>query len=795
MVRRHKAFRLGSVFTVTAMVGLGFGLPTAPAQARPSDTVVLPGHEGATALTLLAASPRGVVVRQSGIAGIDTFAGSANHFLSGAEGTQLSRRPAIEPTITDNGGSVLSVVGGTLTWSKRVLPFGGPNLYVVHRTDVRTGTDVVDGRMPPPIGFTGAAWLATQPASFTTFPLPPPALRQYPTSPAPGDPSTLLPATVVLSPLDNVQATATESGAVLLSSFTGPDPGRVYRLDLIDVAHGTVENLVTGSTDLIGSVALSPETLAWTTQTGGGLRISQRPRAGGAVTSYLESDPQASGGTLRAGTQQVGYLVTPAAPADPAGPVLRVVPAGAAPVVRSVALPPGSDGLAAVGNRFLTATGTTLATAGVYSVGPSGPPVRTATVPARTYPIRSLALTGGRIYYTDDSDPTPALPSRPVWWRPVSDGRRPTLGPESRFSLRSAAPSNPVPLPSIAFSAGRGAIATPLDNSVELLDSGAVDGAIQESGAPNVSGPYTLLNGKVYRPDGERIFTEPADAEAFDRADDIYGHSVIWSRVRSSSDSGPQAEVWADDVEQAQPVKLADPASCPGAPPVSIWGTTVAWGNCGDPTITVQALGSPDRRLVPTDPDSPVFRLVLAEGTLFWADGQGEHLLDLTRADSSPVNLTGSADQVLIDNHVIARLVRGPQGPDAVELTPLPFTAAFRPRLIGVLGPLGFTPDGDGHADTWTPEFDVTKPLRSVELEITQLTGTKALRTLKADAPDGSIRGLAWDGRDAKGRPLPVGTYRWILTGRADDGDGRLIAADGGPTVTGTIEIDAVPGG
>jgi hypothetical protein len=417
-------------------------------------------------------------------------------------------------------------------------------------------------------------------------------------------------------------------------------------------------------------------------------------------------------------------------------------------------------------------------------------------VPARTYPIRSLALTGGRIYFTDDSLPEPSLPSRPVWWRTVSDGRRPTLSAESMLSLRSAAASYPVPAPSIAFSAGRGAIGTPLDNSVELLDGGAVDGAIQETGTPNVSGPYTLLNGKVYRPDGERVFTEPADADAFDRADDIYGERVVWSRARAGSDSGPSAEVWTDDVEHPQPVKLAAPGPCPGTPPVSIWGTTVAWGNCGASTITVQTLGSGDQRTVATDPNSPVLRLILAEGTLFWSDGQGEHLLDLTRADTSPVSLTGTADQVLIDNHVIARLVRGPQGADAVELEPLPFTAGYRPRLIGTLGALGFTPDGDGHADTWTPEFDVSKPVRAVELQISQLARTKSLRTLKAaDAPDGSVRGLVWDGRDAKGRPLPVGTYRWTLTARAQDGDGKLIAVDGGPAVTGTIEIDAVAGG
>jgi hypothetical protein len=149
-----------------------------------------------------------------------------------------------------------------------------------------------------------------------------------------------------------------------------------------------------------------------------------------------------------------------------------------------------------------------------------------------------------------------------------------------------------------------------------------------------------------------------------------------------------------------------------------------------------------------------------------------------------------------VDDHQLVRDVRttpSDLSPD-LRISRLPFAATYRPRLIGRLGPLGFTPDGDGHADTWAPQFDVTKPLRSASLKITDWSGAKTVRTFSTDAPDGSLRGLVWDGRNRKGAVAPVGTYRWTLTGRADDGEGALIGTDGSATITGTLEIDAIDG-
>jgi gliding motility-associated-like protein len=144
----------------------------------------------------------------------------------------------------------------------------------------------------------------------------------------------------------------------------------------------------------------------------------------------------------------------------------------------------------------------------------------------------------------------------------------------------------------------------------------------------------------------------------------------------------------------------------------------------------------------------------------------------------------------MLDDHRIARQLFA-KGRTSYDVQTLPFDEKYAPRLIAPYAAGGFSPNADGHADTWTPQFDITKPLKSAELSILDSTG-KTVRKLMATAPDGSIRDLSWDGRTSKGVKLPVGAYQWKLSGRADDGDGTLLDPWGRASVQGTVEIDAV---
>jgi hypothetical protein len=186
-------------------------------------------------------------------------------------------------------------------------------------------------------------------------------------------------------------------------------------------------------------------------------------------------------------------------------------------------------------------------------------------------------------------------------------------------------------------------------------------------------------------------------------------------------------------------------------------------------------------------------QLTLGEGTAAWLSNEVTHAVDLTSAGSAPVTLAGRTRSMVLDDHRVARQLYPANRalPAPVRIEQLPFTARHRPRLIGTVALLGFTPNGDGKGDVWAPKFDVTKPLTKVSLRITASTTGRVVRTLTTTAPDGSLRGLSWDGRSDRGTKAAPGIYHWRLSGVAGDGDGSLIGANGG-AVSGSIEIDAV---
>lgn len=772
---------------LTALLVGALALPlTTPAEAASSYSVTIPQHPVPASLTLLGASADGVAVQQGAV----TDDSAVSPIFTGPEGTELKVRPQLGPTVTSYPRTVLAVVDETLTWYEHVWRVGSQPKEA-HRMNLLTGEDLGnDGMIAAPGAFNGESWFSDAVLGHTDYPSnwqrP---LRQYHAGTAgrSGD-GTMI--TDILIP--NVQgisgvAMAADKTAVLRATMGLDHNGAEhYYLDLVNLRSKAVDRLL-DSIDVISRVALTKDTIVWVSRPAGErIRINQRPRTGGATTSYSEPSWYADAADLVAGDAGVAYLVTD--PGDPDDPnsspntVLRIVNSSTA---HEVALPYGGFGLAAVGDRFLTATGGTRggnpAVAGVYSIR-ADTVSRVATVPNASLPPQQWSFSAGNFRYTDRSEPTE--PGMPVWERTVSGTHRATFSTERRLARTSG---------SMAFSAGRGVVGSPDQNGVwQLLDRGEVTAEIEALGTPNVSGPYTLIGGKMFRPDGEHIYTEPTPDGLTSGGDDLFGSRVIYTRIGGDG----QAAIWLDDAEAPSPTKLDTiPAGCYQGPEVSIWGELAAWAStCGD-RITVRNLRTNLTRVVPTSSDT-LTQLFLSEGTLTWIDDE-DHVLDLTSPTSVPATLaslsgTGKARLIAIDDHRVARDVAAyPRGLSRdLQMSPLPFSPKYAPRLISKLAPGGFSPDGDGQRDTWAPQFDITKPLRSATVKITNYAGTRTLAILAADAPDGSVRGLSWNGLSSSGAQLAAGTYRWTLTGRAEDGDGTLIAADGSPSVTGTVEIN-----
>ncbi len=112
------------------------------------------------------------------------------------------------------------------------------------------------------------------------------------------------------------------------------------------------------------------------------------------------------------------------------------------------------------------------------------------------------------------------------------------------------------------------------------------------------------------------------------------------------------------------------------------------------------------------------------------------------------------------------------------------------PRVLGTVAPE--TLNLITSAREWQLEVDATKPLDAGTLDIRNAAGSVVWTQEVESSPDGSIRGIAWDGRD-NGQDVATGTYRWTLEQAAADGTGQLVAVDGSSPVTGLIEVVKSP--
>jgi hypothetical protein len=757
------------------------------AQAQPT-SVEVPRHDSPTiTLSLAGASADALLVsRQATI-------GDAATYFSGANGSELADRGAMFPSSGADSSTLLGVVGHTLGWAEYLSQTStSPAKYILHRTNLYNGSSVQQDVPTPPVAYTGDGWLS------------------YSKGTAGGGAGDLLrnlfdgPTTTLIKDVVRPERlVADANGAVLTSYLPVTGQSTRYRLDLITYGATPTVERIADVTDEITSADLSATTVAWSTRPLSAPTPNtyhQRPRAGGSTDTYTDSSPWLHEAGVQAGDGQVAYVVS-----DPDHPAMRIVTGSTAqtvdlPNVTGSTVHTTPDWTAkAVGNRYYVGVSGPVSVAGVYSV--EGDTLsKVATVPAPQIAVNAIAFSAGRLYYADDG--AIDKPGMAVWQRVVTGATTPTLGTESllpnrAYRLEDAGEE------SLSYSAGRGSTAAPAGGPpwrYQILDRGKITGtapftpyAPEEEQAryhSNTSGPYTLAEGKIYDPTGKLLYTSPSDGDFMFNNDDIYGSTMIWSDANSKKKT---STIWVRDIAKPKsstnPRKLATNKChtelCPQL--VSIWGNRVAWTS-DDTHIVTQTIGATTSRKIAAT--RTVEQLELGEGVLAWQINQDNstRLLDLSSTKSTPYIVAGKANRIALDGHYFARTLTDQ---NRLLVYRVPFTAKQLPRLIGTYAPTGFTPNHDGKADTWAPQFDASKPLTGVTLKITATKSGKVFRTLKGTAPDGSIRDLSWDGLTSGGKALPVGTYNWTLTGAAADGDGDLISPGGKTVITGTVKITA----
>ncbi|MEU7015426.1 hypothetical protein [Streptomyces sp. NPDC046385] len=93
---------------------------------------------------------------------------------------------------------------------------------------------------------------------------------------------------------------------------------------------------------------------------------------------------------------------------------------------------------------------------------------------------------------------------------------------------------------------------------------------------------------------------------------------------------------------------------------------------------------------------------------------------------------------------------------------------------------------------TWAPVWRFSKPVGSWKVSLLKGNG-EAVRTFEGTRGSGAAVRVNWDGKDAKGRGIESGQYRWELIARPLDGVGPAQTAWGALPVTGS-SLTTLPG-
>ncbi|MEU6194433.1 hypothetical protein [Streptomyces sp. NPDC047061] len=87
-------------------------------------------------------------------------------------------------------------------------------------------------------------------------------------------------------------------------------------------------------------------------------------------------------------------------------------------------------------------------------------------------------------------------------------------------------------------------------------------------------------------------------------------------------------------------------------------------------------------------------------------------------------------------------------------------TWAGTPTAASSTAPAGFSPNGDGSADTWAPTWAYDRP---VSWTLTLKSGSTQVRSLTGTAADGKVAPV-WNGKTDAGGTAAEGAYTWTLT-------------------------------
>ncbi|MFT4215687.1 MAG: hypothetical protein QM619_00645 [Micropruina sp.] len=417
-------------------------------------------------------------------------------------------------------------------------------------------------------------------------------------------------------------------------------------------------------------------------------------------------------------------------------------------------------------------------------VSRDGTPTPLFTAPAIVARAQDAVLSTGRVSYLQESFTAESGTRPQVWTRTVGDGQ---FGPARRLTERRVAA---VSASGVRTVTQRDRTASQGATVVDCYDGDTWTGSVEGGRGAwlrTLSGPYALTGDRVVRVDGTKYDTGPVMA--------LFGSLAVEA---STADETAQRRFQVRDLARpdAEPVPLDLPQPAGRVYRNDGWAAWNDWIVAG-----YQEGGGYDQLVVNRRRTGTIVAITGEEQVV----ALGDSWVVVTTGSTAELRRLDGAGAVRVASAIRGRMTTDGMrtlawtddaGTHVAEVSGLAVPA---PRLLGAVGTDGFSL----RRGTWRPAFDLSAAVAAGAVEIRRSMGESGagesgtggsgagelVRTLPTEAgPQGSIRGVVWDGKDASGAQVRPGTYRWTLVAEGPDG-GTVTNVDGTGPASGTIEV------
>ncbi|WP_217552365.1 hypothetical protein [Streptomyces sp. GbtcB6] len=386
------------------------------------------------------------------------------------------------------------------------------------------------------------------------------------------------------------------------------------------------------------------------------------------------------------------------------------------------------------------------------------------TIPSGPARLDALALSGGALYTADDSSRQDGVLLR-------SDLTASPSGASASTPSRVLAYSGGSVHKTLAAAGGRVLVeqgGTGEEGHYQVYEDGTLVGTPLDYTDASVvtvtdfDGAHALVSDKTTAANGTLLLYTFADghSERVPSGSALYG-GAVYSSVRNGTTS-----TWSirrTDLTTGTATTAATVNCLPGD--LQVRGSRILLTTCGAASTTGLLLrtGSSTGTAVDASVRTPIlgtdvlytFTKSADTGTLTL----NAQPLDGTSSAAQPLfTLPSKADSAAAERWAVDRDAPWAAWMDDAGVTHV--TWAGVPTPASATAPAGFSPNGDGSADTWAPAWTYNRP---VSWTLTLKSGSTQVRSLTGTAADGKVAPV-WNGRTQTGGTAAEGAYSWTLT-------------------------------